>query len=113
MAASRTLVAHAAHHSGVLHGPWGNAGAVAVGLLFMFLGLEMALGLRALAHRWVELPGHGAKWLHDANLRLSGGKMQHYQRCKSEGMREILGWGFVGMGTPAFLAGLVGLVVLV
>jgi hypothetical protein len=111
MTASGTLAARLTEHSGAIHGLWGDAGALTVGLLFVALGLEMALGLRALAHRWVEAPSHVAKWLQDANVRLSGGSERHYQRCKREGMREIVGWGFVGMGTPAFLAGMVGLVV--
>ena len=111
MTASRSLSARLADHSGVLHGQWGDAGAVAVGLVFVGLGLVMALDvIRVLAYRKVDLSDHGAKWLHESTVRLSGGRAEHHRQCKREGMVEVLGWGLVGLGAPAFLAGFVGLV---
>ena len=111
MIASRSVSARLADHSGVLHGMWGDAGAVTLGLVFVALGLVMALDvLRVLAYRRMDMSDHGAKWLHESTARLSGGRAEHHRQCKREGMLEVVGWGLVGLGAPAFLAGFVGLV---
>ncbi|MEZ0107846.1 hypothetical protein ABH920_001838 [Catenulispora sp. EB89] len=111
MTASRSLGARLADHSGALHGTWGDAGAVAVGLLFLALGLVMALDvLRLLASKRADLSVHSAKWLHESTARLSSGRAEHHRQCKREGLLEVVGWGLVGLGAPAFLAGFVGLV---
>jgi hypothetical protein len=111
MTASKSLSARLADHSGVLHGQWGDAGAVAVGLVFIAFGLVMALDvIRLLAYRKADVSESGAKWLHESTIRLSGGRAEHHRQCKREGMLEVLGWGLVGLGAPAFLAGFVGLV---
>ena len=111
MTDSRSLGARLADHSGALHGTWGDAGAVAVGLLFLALGLVLALDvLRVLASRRSDLSVHSAKWLHESTVRLSRGRAEHHRQCKREGLLEVVGWGLVGLGAPAFLAGFVGLV---
>jgi hypothetical protein len=111
MTASRTFGVRLADHSGALHGAWGDAGAVTVGLVFVALGLVMALDvLRVLAYRRVGASDDSAKWLHESTARLSGGRAEHHRQCQREGLLEVLGWGLVGLGAPAFLAGFVGLV---
>jgi hypothetical protein len=111
MTASSSLGARLADHSGALHGLWGDAGAVTVGLVFVALGLVLALDvIRVLAYRRVDASDHGAKWLHESTARLSGGRAEHHRQCKREGLLEVVGWGLVGLGAPAFLAGFVGLV---
>ena len=111
MTASRSLGDRLADHSGALHGLWGDAGAVAVGLLCVAFGLVMALDvLRVLACRRADVAAPSAKWLHESTARLSGGRAEHHRQCKREGMMEVVGWGLVGLGVPAFLAGFVGLV---
>jgi hypothetical protein len=104
MIASKSLGDRLADHSGALHGMWGDAGAVT-------LGLVMALDvLRVLAYRRVDMSGRGAKWLHESTARFSSGRAEHHRQCKREGLMEVVGWGLVGLGAPAFLAGFVGLV---
>lgn len=111
MTDSRSFGARLAEHSGALHGTWGDAGAVAVGLLLLALGLVMALDvLRILASRRADLSLHTAKWLHESTARFSSGRAEHHRQCKREGLVEVVGWGLVGLGAPAFLAGFVGLV---
>ena len=110
MTASRSLGARLAEHSGPLHGLWGDAGAVAVGLGFVALGLILALDvLRVLACRRADVSS-SAKWLRESTVRLSSGRAAHHRQCQREGLLEVVGWGLVGLGTPAFLAGFVGLV---
>lgn len=114
MIASRSVGARLADHSGTLHGMWGDAGAVTIGLVFLVLGLVLALDvLRMLAYRRVDISNpkrRGAKWLHESTARLSSGRAEHHRQCKREGLLEVVGWGLVGLGAPAFLAGFVGLV---
>ena len=111
MIASRSVGARLADHSGALHGMWGDAGAVTLGLVFVALGLVMALDvLRVLAYRRIDMSGERAKWLDESTVRFSSGRAEHHRKCKREGLMEVVGWGLVGLGAPAFLAGFVGLV---
>lgn len=111
MTASSSVGARLADRSGALHGLWGDAGAVTVGLVCVALGLVLALDvIRVLAYRRVDGSDHGAKWLTESTTRLSGGRAAHHRQCKREGLMEVVGWGLVGLGAPAFLAGFVGLV---
>ena len=56
MIASRSLGDRLADHSGTLHSMWGDAGAVTLGLVFVALGLVLALDvLRMLAYRRVDI----------------------------------------------------------
>jgi hypothetical protein len=111
MTASSSIGARLADHSGALHGMWGDAGAVMLGLVFVALGLVMALDvLTVLACRRTDVSAPSAKWLHQSTARLSSGRAAHHRQCKREGLLEVVGWGLVGLGTPAFLAGFVGLV---
>jgi hypothetical protein len=114
MIASRSLGARLADHSGALHSMWGDAGAVTLGLVFVGLGLVMALDvLRVLAYRRLDVSGERAKhtkWLEESTVRLSRGRAEHHRQCQREGLMEVVGWGLVGLGAPAFLAGFVGLV---
>jgi hypothetical protein len=111
MIASKSLGDRLADHSGALHGMWGDAGAVTLGLAFVALGLVMALDvLRVLASRRTDMSDRSAKWLHESTARFSSGRAEHHRQCKRDGFLEVVGWGLVGLGTPAFLAGFVGLV---
>jgi hypothetical protein len=111
MIASKSLGDRLADHSGTLHSMWGDAGAVTLGLVFVALGLVLALDvLRVLAYRRMDMSDRGAKWLHESTARFSSGRAEHHRQCKREGLMEVVGWGLVGLGAPAFLAGFVGLV---
>ena len=111
MTASRSMGDRLADHSGALHSLWGDAGAVTVGLLCVAFGLVLSLDvLRVLAARRADVAAPSAKWLHESTARLSSGRAEHHRQCKREGMMEVVGWGLVGLGVPAFLAGFVGLV---
>jgi hypothetical protein len=110
IASTRSFGARLADHSGALHGMWGDAGAVMLGLVFVALGLVMALDvLRVLAYRRIDT-SRQTKWLDDSTVRFSGGRAEHHRKCQREGLMEVVGWGLVGLGAPAFLAGFVGLV---
>jgi hypothetical protein len=111
MIASTSLGARLADHHGALHSMWGDAGAVTLGLVFVGLGLVMALDvLRVLAYRRVDTSGDSTKWLEESTVRFRSGRAEHHRQCKREGLLEVVGWGLVGLGVPAFLAGFVGLV---